>query len=89
MCFDQGYQEQNLIALLTFFCFLILPVQHNTINSVLARGEKLDSLVEKSSDLSMASQACKLTYSSSASTFEHEPLRNLAMHQHNFHFPIP
>lgn len=31
--------------------------QHKTIDSVLARGEKLDSLVEKSSDLSMASQA--------------------------------
>ncbi|XP_077218800.1 VAMP-like protein YKT61 [Tasmannia lanceolata] len=29
---------------------------HNTIDSVLARGEKLDSLVEKSSDLSAASQ---------------------------------
>ncbi|KAF9662775.1 hypothetical protein SADUNF_Sadunf18G0089300 [Salix dunnii] len=30
--------------------------QHKTIDSVLARGEKLDSLVEKSSDLSAASQ---------------------------------
>ncbi|EFJ35352.1 hypothetical protein SELMODRAFT_166326 [Selaginella moellendorffii] len=31
-------------------------ILHKTIESVLARGEKLDSLVEKSSDLSMASQ---------------------------------
>ena len=31
-------------------------MQHKTIDSVLARGERLDSLVEKSSDLSMASQ---------------------------------
>lgn len=35
------------------FCSVL---QHKTIDSVLARGEKLDSLVEKSSDLSMASQ---------------------------------
>lgn len=31
-------------------------ILHKTIDSVLARGEKLDNLVEKSSDLSMASQ---------------------------------
>jgi len=31
-------------------------VLHKTIDSLLARGEKLDSLVEKSTDLSMASQ---------------------------------
>ncbi|KAK9131739.1 hypothetical protein Scep_011267 [Stephania cephalantha] len=31
-------------------------ILHKTIDSVLARGEKLDSLVEKSSDLSAASQ---------------------------------
>ncbi|CAM8979815.1 unnamed protein product [Rhodiola kirilowii] len=31
-------------------------MQHKTIDSVLARGERLDSLVEKSSDLSAASQ---------------------------------
>jgi synaptobrevin family protein YKT6 len=31
-------------------------VLHKTIDSVLARGEKLDNLVEKSSDLSLASQ---------------------------------
>ena len=36
--------------------------QHKTIDSVLARGEKLDSLVEKSSDLSTASQVCYITY---------------------------
>lgn len=34
------------------------PLQHKTIDSVLARGEKLDTLVAKSSDLSMASQVC-------------------------------
>ncbi|KAF3507097.1 hypothetical protein F2Q69_00001051 [Brassica cretica] len=34
-------------------------ILHKTIDSVLARGEKLDSLVEKSSDLSMASQKRK------------------------------
>eukprot|EP00850_Spirogloea_muscicola_P024553 SM001038S09167 [mRNA] locus=s1038:51:1507:+ [translate_table: standard] len=33
-----------------------LAVQHKTIDSVLARGEKLDTLVDKSTDLSMASQ---------------------------------
>jgi hypothetical protein len=37
---------------MTIFCCK----QHKTIDSVLARGEKLDSLVEKSSDLSAASQ---------------------------------
>eukprot|EP00270_Netrium_digitus_P019510 TRINITY_DN7705_c0_g2_i2.p1 TRINITY_DN7705_c0_g2~~TRINITY_DN7705_c0_g2_i2.p1 ORF type:complete len:200 (-),score=42.49 TRINITY_DN7705_c0_g2_i2:273-872(-) len=31
-------------------------ILHKTIDSVLARGEKLDTLVEKSNDLSMASQ---------------------------------
>lgn len=31
-------------------------ILHKTIDSVLARGERLDSLVEKSSDLSTASQ---------------------------------
>jgi len=31
-------------------------ILHKTIDSVLARGERLDSLVEKSSDLSAASQ---------------------------------
>lgn len=38
-----------------YLLFLSL-VQHKTIDSVLARGERLDSLVEKSSDLSAASQ---------------------------------
>ncbi|MED6180854.1 VAMP-like protein ykt61 [Stylosanthes scabra] len=37
-------------------------ILHQTIDSVLARGEKLDSLVEKSSDLSAASQAFKFQY---------------------------
>lgn len=36
-------------------------MQHKTIDSVLARGEKLDSLVEKSSDLSAASQVIRRT----------------------------
>ncbi|KAK3004772.1 hypothetical protein RJ639_018307 [Escallonia herrerae] len=36
-------------------------ILHRTIDSVLERGEKLDSLVEKSSDLSAASQ-CMLFY---------------------------
>ena len=31
-------------------------ILHKTIESMLERGEKLDSLVDKSSDLSMASQ---------------------------------
>ena len=31
-------------------------VLHKTIDSVLARGEKLDNLVDKSTDLSLASQ---------------------------------
>uniref|UniRef100_A0A803QBE6 VAMP-like protein YKT61 n=1 Tax=Cannabis sativa TaxID=3483 RepID=A0A803QBE6_CANSA len=35
-------------------------ILHKTIDSVLARGEKLDSLVEKSSDLSAASQVVRL-----------------------------
>ncbi|KAG6739873.1 hypothetical protein POTOM_057491 [Populus tomentosa] len=39
-------------------------ILHKTIDSVLARGEKLDSLVEKSSDLSAASQLEKLTLES-------------------------
>ncbi|KAG1327954.1 VAMP-like protein YKT61 [Cocos nucifera] len=34
-------------------------ILHKTIDSVLARGEKLDSLVEKSSDLSAASQVSR------------------------------
>lgn len=31
-------------------------VLHDTIDSILKRGEKLDSLVDKSNDLSLASQ---------------------------------
>ena len=38
--------------------------QHKTIDSLLARGEKLDSLVEKSTDLSMASQVSRLNTTS-------------------------
>jgi len=48
-----------LLGILHLFLELI---QHKTIDSVLARGEKLDSLVEKSSDLSAASQVSKTTY---------------------------
>lgn len=40
--------------------FSYLLTQHKTIDSVLERGEKLDSLVEKSSDLSAASQVMHL-----------------------------
>ncbi|KAK4391453.1 VAMP-like protein YKT61 [Sesamum angolense] len=36
-------------------------ILHKTIDSVLARGEKLDSLVEKSSDLSAASQVFQIS----------------------------
>ncbi|KAI3790367.1 hypothetical protein L2E82_03353 [Cichorium intybus] len=46
---DVTYQWPYLNDALTRF-------QHKTIDSVLERGEKLDSLVEKSFDLSAASQ---------------------------------
>ena len=36
--------------------FFYPTMQHKTIDSVMERGEKLDSLVDKSNDLSMASQ---------------------------------
>lgn len=36
--------------------YVLIFEQHKTIESVLQRGERLDSLVEKSSDLSAASQ---------------------------------
>nr|CAB3478942.1 unnamed protein product [Digitaria exilis] len=39
-----------------FLTDALTKFQHKTIESVLARGERLDSLVEKSSDLSAASQ---------------------------------
>ncbi|CAD6219292.1 unnamed protein product [Miscanthus lutarioriparius] len=39
-------------------------ILHKTIESVLARGERLDSLVEKSSDLSAASQVAIIIYGS-------------------------
>lgn len=42
-----------------FFCFS----QHNTIENVLDRGEKLDDLVEKSEGLSMQSKAFYKTVS--------------------------
>lgn len=41
---------------------IMFLLQHKTIDSVLARGEKLDSLVEKSSDLSAASQVHLLDF---------------------------
>lgn len=34
--------------------------QHKTIDDLLARGEKLDSLVEKSSDLNVSSKVYKI-----------------------------
>lgn len=80
--FWSGISVAELKCSADFFCFLILLIQHMTIDSVLARGEKLDSLVEKSSDLSMASQACKAYLPCICkSTFGHETLRNLDMHQ--------
>lgn len=37
--------------------YVIIMLQHNTIEAVLERGEKLDDLVEKSEGLSMQSKA--------------------------------
>jgi hypothetical protein len=51
-------EKAGLKVVLFDFVFL----QHKTIDSVLERGEKLDSLVEKSSDLSMASQVFTCIY---------------------------
>lgn len=42
------------------FALFFYLLQHKTIDSVLERGERLDSLVEKSSDLSAASQVIHL-----------------------------
>ena len=58
-CFCPLFLFPLLLGILHLFLELI---QHKTIDSVLARGEKLDSLVEKSSDLSAASQVSKTTY---------------------------
>ncbi|KAG8050674.1 hypothetical protein GUJ93_ZPchr0009g136 [Zizania palustris] len=48
-----GFRNLRVLAL---WVFPIMTAEHKTIDSVLARGERLDSLVEKSSDLSVASQ---------------------------------
>lgn len=42
------------LALMKFICF---PFQHNTLEAVLQRGEKLDDLVSKSEGLSVQSKA--------------------------------
>lgn len=52
----ETYLLSNFFLFLFFWYVFRCLVQHKTIDSVLARGEKLDSLVEKSSDLSTASQ---------------------------------
>lgn len=44
---------------------VLVLLQHKTIDSVLERGEKLDTLVEKSNDLSMASQVRAFHWASS------------------------
>ncbi|KAG8095385.1 hypothetical protein GUJ93_ZPchr0012g21427 [Zizania palustris] len=48
-----GFRNLRVLAL---WVFPIMTAEHKTIDSVLARGERLDSLVEKSSDLSAALQ---------------------------------
>ncbi|KAI7752846.1 hypothetical protein M8C21_000129, partial [Ambrosia artemisiifolia] len=58
--------QYDMAFLIVVKLFLLLKIQreldeskfilHKTIDSILERGEKLDSLVEKSSDLSAASQ---------------------------------
>lgn len=53
-------EREGRVECCIFFGFVLL--QHKTIDSVLERGEKLDSLVEKSSDLSMASQVFVCIY---------------------------
>lgn len=60
-CISQLFNASYLCTPVSLFLFLMFfspLIQHKTIDSVLARGEKLDSLVEKSSDLSAASQVC-------------------------------
>ncbi|RWW23365.1 hypothetical protein GW17_00012392 [Ensete ventricosum] len=49
-------ETKIILLLLTSILLYLKLMQHKTIDSVLARGERLDSLVEKSSDLSAASQ---------------------------------
>ncbi|XP_072963347.1 VAMP-like protein YKT61 [Typha angustifolia] len=52
---QRGLDETEIILLM--LCIIgIMHLQHKTIDSVLAWGKRLDSLVEKSSDLSAASQ---------------------------------
>ena len=52
-----------------FLCFFVC--QHNTIEAVLQRGEKLDDLVEKSEGLSTQSKAFYKTVSSNATFVYH------------------
>lgn len=60
--FDEPLKDElwDELLHLSALLYVVLLVQHKTIDSVLARGEKLDSLVEKSSDLSAASQVNEL-----------------------------
>ena len=53
LSFKSNCSIGNLVSLIYSHLKLM---QHKTIDSVLERGEKLDTLVEKSSDLSAASQ---------------------------------
>ena len=64
--FEASQSQSRLAAIgrgklgsLTGFTFL----QHNTIEAVLQRGEKLDDLVAKSEELSMSSKAFYTTVS--------------------------
>lgn len=46
----------NRVQIFCILICLVYTLQHKTIDSVLERGEKLDTLVDKSTDLSAASQ---------------------------------
>ncbi|KAF3678724.1 VAMP-like protein YKT62 [Capsicum annuum] len=61
---------------LRFTAVKITPL-HKTIDSVLERGEKLDSLVEKSSDLSAASQSTLKALKRGSKRVERFALRNV------------
>ena len=58
----QEFMYSHIAPCLTLFSALpiVCLLQHKTIDSVLERGEKLDTLVEKSSDLSAASQVLQM-----------------------------
>jgi len=63
----QEFMYSHIVPWLTLFNApfpVVCLLQHKTIDSVLERGEKLDTLVEKSSDLSAASQVRQMISSS-------------------------